>query len=126
MDISKKIAEMKKEPLFTQNVGMILVHNGVVRAWSRKDKAQVQAIEVTPDFEKIEEIRKEFEQKPGIYKIIIEAKKGTLKPGDDLLFIIVAGDIREHVKPVLAEVLDKVKKEAISKKEVVDSRSTTP
>jgi molybdopterin synthase catalytic subunit len=126
MDISKKIAEMKKEPLFTQNVGMILVHNGVVRAWSRKDKAQVQAIEVTPDFEKIEEIRKEFEQKPGIYKIIIEAKKGTLKPGDDLLFIIVAGDIREHVKPVLAEVLDKVKKEAVSKKEVVDSRSTTP
>jgi len=126
MDISKKIAEMKKEPLFTQNVGMILVHNGVVRAWSRKDKAQVQAIEVTPDFEKIEEIRKEFEQKPGIYKIIIEAKKGTLKPGDDLLFIIVAGDIREHVKPVLAEVLDKVKKEAISKKEVINSRSTTP
>ena len=116
MDISRKIAEMKKDPLFAQNVGMILIHNGVVRAWSRKDKSQVQTIEVMADFKKIEQIRKEYEQKPGIYKIIIEAREGTFKPGDDLLFIIVAGDIRENVKPVLAEVLDKVKKEAISKK----------
>ena len=126
MDISKKIAEMKKDPLFAQNVGMILIHNGVVRAWSRKDRGQVQAIEVMPDFKKIEQIRKEFEQKPGIYKIIIEAREGTFKPGDDLLFIIVASDIREDVKPVLAEVLDKVKKEAISKKEIINPHPTTP
>ena len=126
MDISRKIAEMKKDPLFAQNVGMILIHNGVVRAWSRKDKSQVQTIEVMADFKKIEQIRKEFEQKPGIYKIIIEAREGTFKPGDDLLFIIVAGDIRENVKPVLAEVLDKVKKEAISKKEIINPHPTTP
>ena len=126
MDISRKIAEMKKDPHFAQNVGMILIHNGVVRAWSRKDKSQVQTIEVMADFKKIEQIRKEFEQKPGIYKIIIEAREGTFKPGDDLLFIIVAGDIRENVKPVLAEVLDKVKKEAISKKEIINPHPTTP
>ena len=126
MDISRKIAEMKKDPRFAQNVGMILIHNGVVRAWSRKDKSQVQTIEVMADFKKIEQIRKEYEQKPGIYKIIIEAREGTFKPGDDLLFIIVAGDIRENVKPVLAEVLDKVKKEAISKKEVINPHPTTP
>ena len=126
MDISRKIAEMKKDPLFAQNVGMILIHNGIVRAWSRKDKSQVQTIEVMADFKKIEQIRKEYEQKPGIYKIIIEAREGTFKPGDDLLFIIVAGDIRENVKPVLAEVLDKVKKEAISKKEIINPHPTTP
>lgn len=126
MDISRKIAEMKKDPHFAQNVGMILIHNGVVRAWSRKDKSQVQTIEVMADFKKIEQIRKEYEQKPGIYKIIIEAREGTFKPGDDLLFIIVAGDIRENVKPVLAEVLDKVKKEAISKKEIINPHPTTP
>jgi molybdopterin synthase catalytic subunit len=126
VDISRKIAEMKKDPLFAQNVGMILIHNGVVRAWSRKDKSQVQTIEVMADFKKIEQIRKEYEQKPGIYKIIIEAREGTFKPGDDLLFIIVAGDIRENVKPVLAEVLDKVKKEAISKKEIINPHPTTP
>ncbi|MBA3002992.1 MAG: molybdenum cofactor biosynthesis protein, partial [Desulfurivibrio sp.] len=36
MDISKTIAEMKKNPAFAENVGMVLVHNGVVRGWSRK------------------------------------------------------------------------------------------
>ena len=37
MDISQAIAELKKTPGFSENVGMILVHNGVVRGWSRKD-----------------------------------------------------------------------------------------
>ena len=53
MDISKKIAEMKQHPDFVEKVGMVLVHNGVVRAWSRKDKQQVALLEVTPDYEKI-------------------------------------------------------------------------
>ena len=31
MDISRVIEAMKKEPGFSKNVGMVLVHNGVVR-----------------------------------------------------------------------------------------------
>ena len=42
MNISETIAEMKKNPEFAKNVGMILVHNGVVRAWSRKDRQPVE------------------------------------------------------------------------------------
>ena len=52
MDISKTIQEMKQNPAFRDNVGMILIHNGVVRSWSRKDKANVVALEVTPNQEK--------------------------------------------------------------------------
>ncbi len=118
MDITKAIEEMKKDPAFAQNVGMVLVHNGVVRAWSRKDHSSVEAIEVSPDREKIEALRQEFEKKPGIYKVLAEAKSGRLKPGDDLLFIVVAGDIRENVKPALAELLDRIKSEAVTKSEV--------
>jgi molybdopterin synthase catalytic subunit len=117
MDITKTIAEMKGEPGFTENVGMILVHNGVVRGWSRKDRSNVEYVEVSPDKEKIEALRRAYEKKPGIYKILVEAKSGRLKPGDDLLFIVVAGDIRENVKPVLAELLDRVKAEAVNKLE---------
>jgi molybdopterin synthase catalytic subunit len=47
----------------------------------------------------------------------VEAKSGRLKPGDDLLFIIVAGDIRENVKPVLSDLLDRIKSEAVKKTE---------
>jgi molybdopterin synthase catalytic subunit len=118
MDISKTIAVLKKRPDFNDHVGMILVHNGTVRSWSRDDQSPVSAIEVNPDIEKIEAIRKEFLRYPGIYDIVIEARSGLLKPGDDLLFIVVAGDIREHVKPVLADLLDRIKSEAIAKKEL--------
>ena len=119
MDISKTIAEMKKNPAFAENVGMVLIHNGVVRAWSRKTREGGTALEVTPDQAKVEAIRREFLQRPGIFDIVIEAKSGRFQPGDDLLFIIVAGDIRENVKPVLGELLDRIKSEAIGKKEVL-------
>jgi len=119
MDISKKIAEMKKQPGFQDNVGMILIHNGVVRNWSRKDKSKVKALEVTPDLTKIETIRQDLLRRQGIFDIVIETRSGIFQPGDDLLFLIVAGDIREHIKPVLAELLDRVKAEAIAKKEII-------
>lgn len=118
MDISQTIAELKKRPGFQDNVGMILVHNGVVRNWSRKDHSSVTALEVTPDFTKIATLRNEFLKREGIFEIIIEARSGRFIPGDDLLFIIVAGDIRENIKPVLAELLDRVKSEAITKREI--------
>lgn len=118
MDISQTIAELKKRPGFQDNVGMILVHNGVVRNWSRKDHSTVTALEVTPDLQKIALLREEFLKREGIFEIIIEARSGRFVPGDDLLFIIVAGDIRENIKPVLAELLDRVKSEAIGKKEI--------
>lgn len=117
MDITRTIEQLKQEPGFSENVGMVLIHNGVVRAWSRKDRAHVSSIEVKPDHGRIESLRREYECKPGIYKIIVEAACGTLKPGDDLLYIIVAGDIRENVKPVLAELLDRIKAEAVTKHE---------
>lgn len=119
MDISQAIAQMKQHPAFRDNVGMILIHNGVVRNWSRKDKRQVVALEVTPNRALIEALREEFLQRPGIFDIVIEAKQGRFVPGDDLLFIIVAGDIRENIKPVLGELLDRVKSEAITKKEIM-------
>jgi len=118
MDISRAIAQMKQRAGFADNVGMVLVHNGVVRSWSRADKAEVVALEVTPDQQRIQALREEYLARPGIFDIEILAKHGRFKPGDDLLFIIVAGDIRENVKPVLAELLDRIKAEAISKREV--------
>lgn len=117
MDISKAIAELKKEPGFTDNVGMILVHNGVVRGWSRDSRKTVKTITVTPDNGKIQSLCREFESRPGIYRVLAEANSGTLKPGDDLLFLVVAGDLRENVKSALAELLDRVKSEAVIKQE---------
>jgi len=117
MDVSAIIQKLKNEPGFTDNVGMVLAHNGVVRSWSRKGREQVGEVEVFPDHDKIEALRQEYEKKPGIFRVAVEAAQGRLKPGDDLLVIVVAGDLRENVKPVLAELLDRIKAEAVTKKE---------
>lgn len=118
MDINAAIAELKAEPGFSDNVGMILVHNGIVRGWSRKDRAEVTAIEVTPDLDKIEAIRKDIEAYDGIFRAVAHARSGKMQPGDDVLYLIVAGDIRENVKAALSDFLDRVKAEAVSKREV--------
>lgn len=118
MDISKRIAELKKDEKFAENVGMILIHNGVVRGGTkREDGSPVAKLEVKADRDKIESIRRDIESMEGIYKVVVEAIDGVMKPGDDLLYLIVAGDIRENVKPALALLLDRVKSEAVEKKE---------
>ncbi|WP_027186212.1 molybdenum cofactor biosynthesis protein MoaE [Desulfovibrio inopinatus] len=120
MDISKTIAELKKEPGFAENVGMVLVHNGVVRGTTRNKDKTVSRLKVTPDHDKIEALCQEFSKKPGIFKVIAKAHEGIFEPGDDLLFIIVAGDIRENVSTVLMDALNTIKKEAVSKVEYTD------
>ncbi len=117
MDISGRIAELKQEPGFRKSVGMILTHNGVVRAWSRKDGSTVNRIRVQVDQDKAEGIRREIEARQGIFRVVVEARSGEFVPGDDLLFLMVAGDIRENVRPALADLLDRIKSEAISKQE---------
>ena len=117
MDISKKIAELKTEPGFRENVGMVLVHNGVVRAWSRKDKSKVGRVKIEVDQAKVETIRKEIEARPGIFRAVAEARSGEYVPGDDLLFLIVAGDIRENVFGALQRLVRLIKSEVVTESE---------
>ncbi len=117
MDISQVIQELKKEPGFKDNVGMVLVHNGVVRGRPRHGETTVTGLEVAPDEVVIEKLRRKHEQRPGIFRVVVQAEKGRFEPGDDLLFIVVAGDIRENVHPVLADLLNDIKSQAMHKTE---------
>ncbi|MFP4213853.1 MAG: molybdenum cofactor biosynthesis protein MoaE [Desulfohalobiaceae bacterium] len=119
MDISQKIAELKTQPGFQEQVGMILVHNGVVRGSSRQDGRKVESVQVWPDQDKIRNIQEESNRLPGIFQVLIQAREGHFQPGEDLLYIIVAGDIRENVKHALSQTLEEVKTRAISKQEVL-------
>lgn len=117
MTLDQMAREIKARPGYEEQAGMILLHNGTVRAWSRDGHKKVLAIEVEPDEVKIGRICQELGARPGIFAISAQANPGLLKPGDDLLYLAVAGDIREHVIPVFAELLDRVKSEAVKKKE---------
>ncbi len=120
MDVNKVLQELKARPGFTDHVGMMLVHNGVVRGWSRKDHAPVSSITVSHDQAKMDAICHEMEQRPGIFAIVAQANGGELQPGDDLLLLVVAGDIRENVKATFAELLDRIKSEAVIKQEFTE------
>lgn len=120
MDINKTLKELKQAPGFTEHVGMMLVHNGVVRGWARKDHAPVTRVTVTPDRDKMAAICREMEQRPGIFKILAEAAEGELAPGDDLLFLWWPAISARTSRPLFAELLDRIKSEAVVKQEFND------
>lgn len=120
MGLDQMAAEIKARPGYEEQAGMILLHNGTVRAWSRKDHKKVLAVEVEPDEKKIGQICQELGSRPGIFAISAQANQGLLKPGDDLLYLAVAGDVRENVIPVFTELLNRVKSEGVKKKEFLE------
>ena len=101
-----------------EKAGMILCHNGIVRAWDREGVKKVRGVRVTFDRQKLEEVRAWAETQPGIVCVLMEAFEGELKVGDDLLFIVVAGDIRENVLSVMRDVIDKAKATGVQKTEI--------
>lgn len=123
MNLEQMAAEIKARPGYEEQAGMILLHNGTVRAWSRDDRKKVLAVEVKPDEIKIGQICQELGSRPGIFAISAQTNPGLLKPGDDLLYLAVAGDLREHVLPVMSELLNRIKSEAMHKKEFLAEES---
>jgi len=116
MNIADLLNEIKRHPDFAK-VGMILCHNGVVRATAR-DGRKVKGLKVTVDHAKLKQIIIEQSQKPGIVDIqvnIVENK--DLAVGDDIMHLIVAGDIRENVISVLAGTLEAIKTSVTDKTE---------
>ncbi len=115
MDMNALITIIKSRPDY-RKVGMILCHNGVVRGSSR-DGSPVRTVTVKADRETINRIVDEQKKRPGIMEILVEINEGDLSVGDDLLAIVVAGDIREHVIPVLTDTLNLIKAKGTKKVE---------
>ncbi len=96
--------------------GMILIHNGIVRASSR-DGTKCEKVDVQVDFDKLSEIVEATQNMPGIVAVDVEIKEGTLSVGQDLMLLGVAGDFRENTISALTYCLDRIKKEVTTKKE---------
>ncbi|UCD32888.1 MAG: molybdenum cofactor biosynthesis protein MoaE [Desulfobacterales bacterium] len=116
MNLIRMIDKIKKHPDYHQT-GMILCHNGVVRNASR-DGRNVSGLTIAVDHEKLQRVIKKNKAKPGIIEILVEiAENRNLSVGDDVMFIVVAGDIREHVIAVMNETLNAIKKTVTKKTE---------
>jgi len=111
------IETIRANPNF-HKAGMIASHLGIVRSFSRDGKA-VSGVDVLFDKGKIEEIIRDIKSRPGIVDILIETNSGHLSVGDNIVTIMVAGDIRENVFPALIDAVNRLKSEASTKKENV-------
>ena len=115
MNLEDLIGRIKRHPDYGR-VGMILCHNGVARGTSR-DGAPVTRLEVTADRVRLGEILAEMKARPGIVEVLAEVREGTLAVGDDVMFVVVAGDFRENVFPVLMDTVNAVKRDVTRKRE---------
>jgi len=116
MDLNELIAKIKKHPHYNR-AGMILCHNGVVRGHSRNGRS-VSGLKVSVDHAKLGQIIQKQKLKPGIIEILVQiAENINLSVGDDVMLLVVAGDIRENVIPVLQETLDLIKTTVTAKTE---------
>lgn len=116
MNVNTLMKKIKTHPKF-DSVGMVLCHNGVVRSTSR-DGRPVSGLRVAVDHQKLSQVIKERKKMTGVIDIQVAiAENKDLTVGDDVMILIVAGDIREHVLSALSATLDDIKATVTSKTE---------
>ena len=113
--VEKWIKEIKENSDF-QDLGMILIHNGVVRATS-KDGKPVKGMHLSYDKKKLAYVVDALLKRDGITAIRVWINEGVLTVGDDIMYALVAGKFRTYVIPVLEELVSRIKKEIVSEVE---------
>jgi molybdopterin synthase catalytic subunit len=105
---------LKADP---QELGMILVHTGIVRGSSKSGKP-VRGMKLSFDERKLDARIPVFKQRPGILAIKVWINSGNLKVGDDIMRLLVAGRFRTDVLPVFEEILSLIKNEIVREEEI--------
>ena len=110
------------------NVGMYLTHNGIVR---RSAKAKVRLGEENTknvagmlfsyDQAKVDAAVEETYGLEGIYYVKVWLNEGELRVGDDIMYVLIGGDIRPHVVDALQFLVGKLKNECVKEKEIYEA-----
>ena len=106
-------------------IGMYLTHNGIVRQ-SAKAKVRFGAEDTRPvtgmrfsyEQEKVDAIIAQTYQMEGIYYIRVWLNSGELEVGDDIMYVLIGGDIRPHVVDALQYLVGRIKNECVTETEL--------
>jgi molybdopterin synthase catalytic subunit len=116
VNLLQMVDTIKKHPDY-HKTGMILCHNGIVRGTSRNGR-KVSGLTISVDYNKLQHVIETYKQQPGIIDILVKiADNRYLKVGDDVMLLVVAGDIRENVIAVLSDTLNAIKTSVTNKTE---------
>lgn len=106
-------------------IGMYLTHNGTVRqtARARVRQGDTSAMPVTGmrfsyDREKLDAVIDDTYRMEGIYYIRVWLNEGLLEPGDDIMYVLLGGDIRPHVIDGLQYLVSRIKSECVTETEL--------
>lgn len=116
-----------RSPENGKKIGMYLIHNGVVRETARakvrqgkEDTRPVMAMEFSYDAAKVEEAVADTYKMEGISFIRTWLAEGRLAAGDDIMFVLVGGDIRPHVIDGLQYLVGRLKEECVTETEIYE------
>lgn len=110
------LSELKADPA-SAGVGMYLSHNGVVRAFSR-DGREVTGMELSVDRDLLASAVEEARQMPGIVQVRAWVNEGHLEIGDDIMYVLVGGDIRDNVFDALKSLVKTIKTTVVAETEL--------
>ena len=116
-----------KEHYSAPMVGMYLTHNGVVRESTKakvrlgvEDERRVKAMLFSYDEAKLNEVLDEARTMQGIYYIRAWLNEGELEAGDDIMYILIGGDIRPRVVDCLQHLVSRIKNECVVETEIYE------
>ena len=106
-------------------IGMYLVHNGTVRQTAKAkvrcgagDTQDVTGMIFSYDAEKVAAAVADTYKMEGIYYIKLWLNEGQLTMGDDIMYILIGGDIRPRVVDALQYLVSRIKNECVTETEL--------
>ena len=114
--IEQWISDIKRE-CSPDMLGMILVHNGIVRATSKQGKS-VAGMKLSYDQAMLDKAVRRFRNMEGIVDVRAWINEGLLKVGDDIMYVCVAGRFRKDILPVFQDLITLIKTEIVREEEL--------
>ena len=99
-----------------EKIGMYLTHNGVVRGTAKamvrhgdENAKPVTGMYFAFDEKKVDVAIQSAYQMEGIYYVRVWLNEGELQVGDDIMYVLIGGDIRPHVVDCLQSLVETIK-----------------
>ena len=111
-----------------EKIGMYLTHNGIVRKsakakvrYGEENTKEVSGMLFSYDQEKVDKAIEEAMKLDGIYYVKAWLNEGELQVGDDIMYVLIGGDIRPRVVDALQFLVGKLKNECVEEKEIYEA-----
>ena len=111
-----------------EKIGMYLTHNGIVRKsakakvrYGEENTKEVSGMLFSYDQEKVDKAIEGAMKLDGIYYVKAWLNEGELQVGDDIMYVLIGGDIRPHVVDALQFLVGKLKNECVEETEIYEA-----